>query len=221
MYQHLNNLNLPIELPPGKVVCVGRNYLDHVQEMRSEVTDEALLFMKPKAALCHLHQPVVIPGDKGECHNELELAVLIKNPLKNASEEEALQAIWGVGLALDLTLRKVQSRLKGAGHPWERAKAFDGSCPISGFVPRARFVDLQNLEFSLMVNQKIRQQGNTAAMMRPVLALLAEISAEFSLEPGDVVLTGTPEGVGPLAHGDKITARLTSEIDLTTSVVAA
>ncbi|QPG06655.1 fumarylacetoacetate hydrolase family protein [Salinimonas marina] len=221
MYQHLNNLDLPIELPAGKVVCVGRNYLDHVQEMRSEVPDEALLFMKPKAALCHLQQPIVIPGDKGECHNELELAVLIKKPLKNASEEEALQAIWGVGIALDLTLREVQTRLKGAGHPWERAKAFDGSCPVSGFVPRTQFEDLQNLEFSLTVNQKIRQQGNTAAMMRPVLALLAEMSAEFSLEPGDIVLTGTPKGVGPLAHGDTITARLSSVIDLTTSVVAA
>ncbi|WP_218355281.1 fumarylacetoacetate hydrolase family protein [Alteromonas lipotrueiana] len=220
MYQHLDSQGSPIALPAAKVVCVGRNYLDHIQELNSQMPSEALLFMKPKAALCHMHQPINIPADKGECHNELEVAVLINKPLKNADEAQAVQAIWGVGLALDLTLRDVQSQLKKSGQPWERAKAFDSSCPVSNFVPRSQFSDLQNLDFWLTVNDKVRQQGNTSAMMRPVAALLAEISAEFSLEPGDIVLTGTPKGVGPLAHNDTITVCLSSEIEITTSVVA-
>lgn len=219
MYRHLDNLELPIDLPVGKVVCVGRNYLDHIKEMNAQVSEQALLFMKPVTALTHMYNPVKIPANKGECHNEIEIAVLIKDRLCNADEDAAEAAIWGVGLGLDLTLRDVQKTLKEQGQPWERAKAFDASCPVSGFVPASQITDFQDIRFSLQVNNDVRQQGHSKDMMRRICALLAEISEAFTLECGDIVLTGTPRGVAALAHGDSIEAALDGHFSIQTNVV--
>lgn len=219
MYQHLDNLAIPVDLPVGKVVCVGRNYQDHIDEMGSQAAPQAVLFMKPSASLTPLNQPVSIPADRGACHNEVELAILIKQRLCKADQDDVRQAVWGVGLGLDLTLRDVQQQLKADGQPWERAKAFDGSCPMSGFVPLSQVDDIQNMHFGLKVNGSTRQQGHSAAMMRPVFQLLAEISQVFTLEPGDIVLTGTPKGVGPLAHNDKLEVYLDEFFAIETSVV--
>lgn len=218
MYQHKTVEGSLIELPVTRAVCIGRNYLDHIAELNNTVPDEALLFMKPAPALCDMSQPLAIPANAKECHNELELAVLLSKPLKNASEEEAAGAIEGFGLALDLTLRDVQSSLKQKGYPWERAKAFDGSCPLSGFVSASLFADLSDIHFSLKINGEVRQQGHTAKMIRPLLALIAEISAVFTLQPGDVILTGTPKGVGPLQSGDTIEATLQDALTVITRV---
>ncbi|MBU3023328.1 fumarylacetoacetate hydrolase family protein [Aestuariibacter sp. A3R04] len=219
MYQHLNELAQPIGLPVTRALCVGRNYLDHVQELNNEVPDDALLFMKPQPALCHMSEPIVIPDALGACHNELELTVLLKAPLCKASKDNVLAAIWGVGLGLDLTLRDVQSSLKAKGYPWERAKAFDFSCPLSCFIPVSQFSDLQDITFSLHINGDTRQQGNSKFMIRPMAELIAEMSHVFSLQAGDVILTGTPKGVGPLHAGDSITAALGQNLSVTTSVV--
>ncbi len=223
MYRHTDNLGLPVDLPVGKVMCVGRNYLDHITEMQSQVPVAPLLFMKPKTALCHLTQPVSIPADQGVCHNEVEIAVLIGQTLckapQGATDAELQKVIWGVGVGLDLTLRDVQAQLKADGHPWERAKAFDFSCPVSGFVLACQIASLQSLPFSLSVNNEVRQQGNSADMMRPVLNLLVQISQQFTLEPGDIVMTGTPKGVGPLCHGDKLAVQLADFININTHVV--
>ncbi|MDF2179829.1 fumarylacetoacetate hydrolase family protein [Aliiglaciecola sp. CAU 1673] len=207
-YRHLDNKGLPIALPVGKAVCVGRNYLDHVQELNNEVPEQALLFIKPSTSFVPFAEAVTIPSGQGPCHNELELALLIGKPLKNATPQQAMEAIWGVGLALDLTLREVQDSLKAKGQPWERAKAFDGSCPLSGFVPAQQLGDLQQLGFSLEVNGVSRQRGDARLMIRDIPSLLCEISHCFTLEPGDLVLTGTPKGVGPLNPGDALNARL-------------
>ena len=110
----------------------------------------------------------------------------------------------GYGVALDLTLRELQAGLKKAGQPWEKAKAFDGSCPISGFIPVAEFGDAQQAELSLAINDEIRQQGNTRDMITPILPLICYISRFFTLRPGDIILTGTPQGVGPMASGDML-----------------
>ncbi|QJR82204.1 fumarylacetoacetate hydrolase family protein [Alteromonas pelagimontana] len=220
MYQHLDSLGLPVDLPLGKVVCVGRNYLDHVQEMQSEVPAEPLLFMKPVNALCHLSQPLSIPADKGECHNELEIAVLLKQRLCHATHDDVEAAIWGVGLALDLTLRDVQRTLKAQGHPWERAKAFDFSCPVSGFVPISQVPDLQNIEFTLTVNGEARQAGNSNMMLRGIVDLISHMSSVFTLDAGDIILTGTPKGVGPLTSEDSVSATLADKITVETSVQA-
>ncbi|VDZ89442.1 fumarylacetoacetate (FAA) hydrolase [Lelliottia amnigena] len=131
--------------------------------------------------------------------------MLIGATLRQASEAHVQKAIAGYGIALDLTLRDVQGKMKKAGQPWEKAKGFDNSCPISGFIPTADFkADPQNTSLSLKVNGDIRQQGNTADMIHKILPLIAYMSRYFTLKPGDVILTGTPEGVGPLNSGDEL-----------------
>ncbi|BFT29830.1 fumarylacetoacetate hydrolase family protein [Alteromonas sp. D210916BOD_24] len=217
-YQHLDSAGNAIILPVNKVVCIGRNYLDHIQEMNSVVSEEPLLFMKPKAAMCSMHQPILIPSNRGECHNELEVAVLLKSPLKNANEDEVKSAIWGLGLGLDLTLREIQASLKQQGQPWERAKSFDNSAPLSGFVPLSQFSDLDDVKFSLSINGETRQLGHTALMLHKIVPLIAQMSNEFSLEAGDVILTGTPKGVGPLHDGDRVEVELAQHFVVKTKV---
>ncbi|WOI38965.1 fumarylacetoacetate hydrolase family protein [Alteromonas sp. CI.11.F.A3] len=219
MYQHQEYQGGPISLPVGKVACIGRNYLDHIEEMKSVVSESPLLFLKPKAALCDMATPLVIPTNQGECHNELEVAVLLKYALCKATEAEVLAAIWGIGLGLDLTLRDVQRELKAQGQPWERAKSFDLSCPVSGFVPIDSTTDLQDLHFTLSINGEIRQSGHTAMMLHKIVPLIAHMSQTFTLDAGDVVLTGTPKGVGPLLAGDTIEATLHDKITVNTKVV--
>lgn len=136
------------------------------------------------------------------------MAVLIAKPLKNASFTEVNEAIWGYGLALDLTLREVQAKLKQLGRPWEIAKGFDGACPMSPLIPKAQVQHPQQLDFSLQVNSELRQQGNSANMIRGITQLISEMSQHFTLLPGDLVLTGTPAGVGPLQAGDTLTLTL-------------
>lgn len=219
MYYHQDQAGHKIDLPPGKVVCVGRNYMAHIRELNNALPDEALLFIKPSSALCSLANPLVIPKDKGSCHNEIELAVLIKAPLSNASPSQVNAAIYGIGVGLDLTLRDVQDKLKSKGHPWERAKAFDYSCPVSGFVSSGNINIEQDIEFTLQVNGEVRQQGNSKDMLRTITALLVEISQSFTLLPGDIVLTGTPEGVGPLQTGDQLLGELTGHFRVQTEVL--
>ena len=219
MYQHTTLAGERIDLPVGKVVCVGRNYLDHIQELNNEVPAEPLLFMKPATALCEISKPLVIPAGMGECHNELEVALLVAKPLRHCSSEQtAADALYGVGVALDLTLRDVQQKLKDKGQPWERAKAFDGACPVSSFTPLGGSAELDNLDFSLTINGEVRQQGNTKMMMRDALSLLCAISEVFTLQPGDIVLTGTPKGVGPLHQGDNLQLKMAPWFDIHTRV---
>ena len=219
-YQHQTLQGTPIPLPAGKAVCVGRNYADHIAELNNATPSEPILFIKPVTALCDAKQPVEIPTDQGACHNEIEIALLIDKPLCRADAEQASQAIWGIGLALDLTLRDLQSQLKQKGLPWERAKGFDGACPVSAFLPMAHFPNLQDLGFALEVNDEVRQQGHTSHMLWPIIQLLCEISHTFTLLPGDIVLTGTPKGVGPLNPGDRIRMSLADSMVVLTDVVA-
>ena len=212
-YQHKLSKDIDCTAGLSKIVCVGRNYAEHVKELNNPMPDRPLLFIKPATSAVSMHEPINIPASQGACHHELEMAILISKPLTRVSSETAETAIAGVGLALDLTLRDVQSSLKAKGQPWERAKAFDGACPLSMFVT-ANGVDLQNLSLQLYLNGELQQSGNTADMLFPVTALLAEISHSFTLLPGDVVLTGTPAGVGPLRPSDKFRARLGNILDV-------
>ncbi|XOV78742.1 MAG: fumarylacetoacetate hydrolase family protein [Aestuariibacter sp.] len=217
MYQHKFTNTDTAPLAAGKAVCVGRNYLEHVRELNNEVPEEPLLFIKANHCFVSMHDALQLP-EQGECHNELEVALLIGETLSKDSTDDPLSAVIGIGLALDLTLRDVQQRLKDKGHPWERAKAFDGSCPLSHFVPVSAGVEWQNLSFSLTVNNELRQQGNTRDMMFSCEQLLREIIKVCSLVPGDVVLTGTPKGVGPLLPGDKLSATLVDLMSVSTVV---
>ncbi|MBF0621909.1 MAG: fumarylacetoacetate hydrolase family protein [Magnetococcales bacterium] len=207
-YRHSWNNGSDIDLPIGKIVCVGRNYLAHIQELSNPIPDEPVLFMKPSTALVPFTEPVVVPHGQGACHHELEIAVLINEQLSAVSEKKALESVAGYGLALDLTLRDVQAKMKKKGLPWERAKAFDGSCPMTPFIPADQVEHPQQLTFSLKRNGKIQQNGDARLMMYGIGALIAHISQLFTVLPGDVILTGTPDGVGPLEPGDRLQAVL-------------
>lgn len=205
MYQHHNWQGALLDFPVSKVVCVGSNYAKHIKEMGSATPDEPVLFIKPETALCDIRQPLVLPQEFGSVHHEVELAILIGATLKQATEAHVTKAIAGYGVALDLTLRDLQGKLKKAGQPWEKAKGFDNSCPISGFIPANEFNDdPQNTPISLKINGEIRQHGSTSDMIHHIVPLIAYMSRFFTLRAGDVILTGTPEGVGPLTSGDAL-----------------
>jgi 2-keto-4-pentenoate hydratase/2-oxohepta-3-ene-1,7-dioic acid hydratase in catechol pathway len=217
-YQHRNADASLIELPTGKVVCVGRNYADHAKELNNPVPTEPILFIKPVTSLVPLEEPFNIPAGLGAVHFETELAVLIGETLTQADEQRAQRAIAGIGVGLDLTLREVQDQLKQKGHPWEKSKAFDGACPLSAFLSPATVGDLTDVQIRLSVNGEVRQDGNSARMLTPVLKLLSYISQWFTLQPGDVVLTGTPAGVGPVRPGDELRVELVDLLRVDTRV---
>jgi 2-keto-4-pentenoate hydratase/2-oxohepta-3-ene-1,7-dioic acid hydratase in catechol pathway len=219
MYSHKSYLGEFIELPVGKVVCVGRNYVDHIEELNNSIPLQPILFIKPSTAVCDLAQPISIPKDQGACHNELEISVLIKHMLCQTTHADVLDGIWGYGLGLDLTLRDVQSQLKQKGLPWERAKGFDLSCPLSGFVQRNKIENEHAIEFKLIINGEVRQLGNSQMMLNDIASLLVEISQTFTLLPGDVVMTGTPKGVGALGLDDHLEMSMDQNIHLQTTVV--
>lgn len=207
-YQHRYLHGEPLALPVGKVVCVARNYLDHIRELNNAVPEIPILFMKPATAIKDLDTPIVLPVGRGQCHHEVELAVLIGRELSGSNPEVAHAAVVGYAIGLDLTLRDLQNDLKKNGHPWEIAKAFDGSCPLSPFLQPQLLANPQATDLGLGINGAVRQQGNTELMMMGIFELLAYISTHFTLQPGDVVLTGTPAGVGALAAGDQLVLRL-------------
>ena len=207
-----------IDLPVGKIVCVGRNYAAHAKELGNEVPDAPILFIKPASSLVPMSEPLQLPQGQGEVHHEVEIALLVKERLKNVDAKTALWSMAGYGIALDLTLRDVQNELKKKGHPWERAKAFDGACPVSGFIDARGVSGKQALDISLEITGAVRQQGNTSQMLFPVFELIAHMSTVFTLEPGDLILTGTPSGVGPLNSGDAFTARLGNILSASGSV---
>lgn len=215
-YRHRFQDGTDLDLPLGKVVCVGRNYADHAAELNNPIPTEPMLFIKPATSVVDLDLPFKVPEGLGCVHFETEMSILVGEPLSNSNESEAEKAIAGVGLGLDLTLRDLQSKLKEKGHPWEKAKAFDGSCPLSGFVKPDQIADLQDVEIKLTVNGEVRQHGNSSHMLNQVLPLISYISQFFTLLPGDVVLTGTPAGVGPVLPGDKLQVELGELISVST-----
>ncbi|OSM04842.1 fumarylacetoacetate hydrolase family protein [Magnetofaba australis] len=198
----------PAPPAPGKAVCIGRNYAAHIEELGNERPSEPVLFMKPRESFVTMRDPIALPQGVGECQHEIELALLIGAPLAKATPEQARAAVIGYGLALDLTLREVQSKLKDKGLPWERAKAFDGACPLAPFIPADRVAAPEALKFSLQINGQTRQEGDQALMLWGLWEALSAASQVFTLNPGDVFLTGSPAGVGPLNPGDQLTLSL-------------
>ena len=180
--------------------------------MSAATPDEPMLFIKPPSAICDAKQDLKLShlGHLGELHHELEISLLIGKRI-NPESREFTSAIAGVGLGIDLTLRDVQAKLKKQGLPWERAKAFDNSCVLSNFVKPEMSFDFANIELQLILNDKIRQHGNSKMMLRPIPQLLEQIGKVFTLMPGDVVLTGTPAGVGPLRQFDKLSGLLNKQ----------
>lgn len=204
MYQHRDIKNSVLDLPVNKVVCVGRNYMNHIKEMNNPVIQDPLLFLKPNTALCQLSQPILIPKKWGRVDHEVEIAVLIGSNLSNASPGQVKSAVVGFAVALDLTLRDMQQECKEKGWPWAKAKAFDNACPISHIMPVTQIADWDKIHFSLSVNGKERQKGKSSQMMTPITQLISYASRFFTLQRGDIILTGTPQGVGELKEGDRL-----------------
>ena len=204
--QSIDNHNERLRSSIGKVVCVGRNYAAHAEELGNEVPSSPILFMKPASSVVSTRHDVIRPNPEifGGTHYEAELCIQLSADLSMATIEEAQQAIGGMTLGLDLTLRDLQSTLKEKGHPWERAKCFDGACVLADWIDPQAFGNLQNVHYQLIINDKLAQDGDSALMLFPVYELLVNISHAFSLQAGDVIMTGTPSGVGVLQAGDKL-----------------
>ncbi|APX63813.1 MULTISPECIES: fumarylacetoacetate hydrolase family protein [Acinetobacter] len=191
---------------PSKIVCVGRSYADHAKELGNAIPDRPVLFIKPPSALGDLDAGIEWNRDLGSCHYECELSLRIDRTLKNETDPaKALEAVGAVTLGLDLTLRDLQDDLKKKGQPWERAKAYDGACLLSDWVSVEDVVnDWKDVHYTLHVNDALRQKGDTALLIFDVGTLLADISQVFTLEEGDVVMTGTPAGVAALHSGEQL-----------------
>ena len=192
----------------GKILCIGRNYAEHIRELGNETPEAPVIFMKPASSVIGDGGTIVIPPYSHDCHHEAELALLIGREGKNIPKEVALEYVAGYGVAIDLTLRDVQAELKKKGLPWDIAKGFDTACPLSDFVPLDMAGDPQDLEIRLWVNGEIRQDGSTSMMIHSIPSIVSHMSGIFTLKPGDVILTGTPAGVGPLKSGDTVVAEI-------------
>ena len=197
------------KLPIGKILCIGRNYVEHIKELGNEAPATPVIFMKPASSVIGNGEEVVIPVYSDNCHHEAELALLVGKSAKNISEEEALHCLAGYGVAIDLTLRDVQDELKRKGLPWDIAKGFDTACPLSEFVPAGQVADPQNLTITMRVNGELRQNCSTSLMIHTSAKIISHLSEIFRLEPGDIILTGTPAGVSRVAAGDRLSAEIT------------
>lgn len=195
-------------LTAGKLICLGRNYIEHAREMAAEVPTTPVLFLKPSTALIGNGGSVLIPPFSHDLHHEVEMVVLIGRGGTDIPETRAMEHVAGYAVGLDMTLRDVQAEAKKKGLPWSVAKGFDTSAPVSPFVDPAHVPDPHALDISLKVNGAVRQHSNTGKMIFRLEQTIAYISTVFTLEEGDLIFTGTPEGVGPALPGDTLTATL-------------
>ena len=203
---------------PGKLLCIGRNYAAHAAEMKSAVPSKPMVFLKPSTALIPSGGSIIIPDASKDVHHEVELVVAIGADGRNIAPEDALGHVAAYAVGLDMTARDIQAAAKEKGHPWSVAKGFDTFAPIGVFVPASSISDPQALDIKLEINGIVRQEGNTSDMIFPIADLIAYCSTIFSLEAGDLIYTGTPEGVGPVAVGDSLVATLEGCPPLTVSV---
>jgi 2-keto-4-pentenoate hydratase/2-oxohepta-3-ene-1,7-dioic acid hydratase in catechol pathway len=190
------------------IYCIGRNYAKHARELNNEVPDEPVVFIKPDSAITYDKSAIVLPPQSQEVHHEVELILAIGKGGKNIPETQALSHIAGYGIGIDVTARDIQQKAKDRSHPWAVAKGFDTFAPISTFVEASTISDPQSLELKLKVNNETRQHGYTKDMLFPVARLIAYLSTIFTLQPGDLIFTGTPEGVSPIHSGDLVQAEL-------------
>jgi len=202
----LQGSNNPISI--SKIICVGRNYAEHAMEMNSDLPTSPILFLKPASALLGTGGIVVRPSISKELHHEVEVTVLMGKGGKAIPERSAMEHIAGYGVGLDMTLRDVQSEAKKKGLPWTLAKGFDTSAPVSEFVPAGVVSDPHRLTIELRINGEVRQKGSTADFIFTLPRLISYISRFFTLNPGDVIFTGTPEGVAETVPGDMLEATL-------------
>ncbi|GJM60874.1 MULTISPECIES: fumarylacetoacetate hydrolase family protein [Persicobacter] len=187
-----------------KIIAIGRNYVDHIKELNNERPDEPVIFTKPETAYLRSVDPFYIPDWTNDVHHEVEIVVKINHNGKNIKPKFAHKYYDEVGIGIDFTARDLQAKLKAKGLPWDTAKGFNGSAPVSQtFIPKDE-LDLSNLDFSLKVNKEERQKGNTSHMIWSIDEIIAHMSKFFMLKKGDLIFTGTPAGVGKVNIGDKL-----------------
>ncbi len=195
-----------------RIFAIGRNYVDHIHELNNEKPDDPVVFTKPDTALLRNNAPFYLPSFSNDVHHEVEVVVKIGKEGKNIEEKFARKYIDSIGLGIDFTARDLQQKAKEKGLPWDIAKGFNGSAPISDtFIPLAQVPDLQNIQFKLEVDGKLKQQGNTSLMIFSVDYIISYLSRFFTLKTGDLIFTGTPKGVGPVTIGNRLTAYLEDE----------
>ncbi|MBJ6116627.1 fumarylacetoacetate hydrolase family protein [Pontibacter sp. BT310] len=187
-----------------KILAIGRNYAEHIAELKNEVPDEPVIFFKPDTAILRNNEPFYYPEYSNDIHHEVELILRISREGKNIEKKFAHKYYDAIGLGIDFTARDLQSKAKAKGLPWTLAKGFNGSAPVSEFIPLAQFPDLKNIGFKLEVNGETKQQGNSKMMMNDFDDIIAYISRFITLKTGDIIFTGTPEGVGPVKIGDRL-----------------
>jgi len=202
----------------GKLLCIGRNYADHAAEMKSDVPDEPMVFLKPASALIRAGGTVQLRPQSQEVHHEVELVAVIGKEGKNIPEDEALDHVAAYAVGLDMTARDLQAKAKERRHPWSVAKGFDTFAPLGPLTPAAEIEDPQDLTIRLSVNGNVRQEASTERLIFPVRTLVHYCSQIFTLTPGDLLYTGTPSGVGPVEDGDELEATATGIDPLRVSV---
>jgi acylpyruvate hydrolase len=205
----------------GKIVCIGQNYREHIKELKGEEPKEPVIFLKPSSALIADGEVIQVPEGVGRVDHEVELALVMGTKGKDIPVEHALGYVIAVAVFNDITARDVQSSYRKAGLPWALSKGMDTFAPMSTPVPLDRVGDLHHLDLELRVNGELRQKGNTEQMIFPVEQLIAFISRYMRLEPGDIIATGTPSGVGPIRPGDIVEAAISNVGRLRNPVVEA
>ena len=192
----------------GKIICLGQNYAEHAKEMKFEVPTSPVFFFKPPSAIIYDGGQIIIFEISNEVHHEVEMTVLIGEGGNNIHRSAALKHVAGYGIGLDMTMRDIQNEAKKKGLPWALAKGFDTSAPVSEFVPAETVGDPGSLNIQLLINGKLRQSSNTSKFVFPVDKVISYVSQFVTFEPGDIIFTGTPEGVSRVEHGDKLEASL-------------
>ena len=207
--------------PVGRIYCVGRNYADHAREMGHDPDREPpFFFMKPANAVVPNDSTIAYPVGTADCHHEIELVVAIGTGGSNIALDKALDHVWGYGVGLDMTRRDVQGQAKKMGRPWEMGKSFDESAPMTALSPASRIGHPAKGAIWLKVNGELRQQGDLAMQIWDVQEQIAYLSNLVTLQPGDLIMTGTPAGVGPVQRGDQLEGHVDGVGDLSITYAA-
>lgn len=195
-----------------RIFCVGRNYVEHIQELNNEKPDDPVIFTKPDTAILRDNSPFYYPDFSTDVHHEVELVLRICKEGKNIEEKFAHKYYDAIGIGIDFTARDLQQKAKTKGLPWDIAKGFNGSAPLSNkFIPVEEFKDLKNINFSLKIDDLVRQLGNTSLVLFSFDYIIMYLSRFFTLRTGDLIFTGTPKGVGPVKVGNVLSAYIENE----------
>ena len=193
-----------------KIICIGRNYIDHIKELSNQKPMNPVVFLKPDSSVIAKNQNFIIPSFSNEIHHEVELVVKINKVGKHIDKSFSHKYYDEIGLGIDFTARDIQSNLKEKGHPWEKSKAFDNSCMVGKFLKKEKLEDISKIEFSLIKNNELVQSGRSNDMLWKIDELISYVSQYFTLKIGDLIFTGTPSGVSKVESGDILEGYISS-----------